>query len=302
MGMRRGRLIIIAAVFLAVFAVVAWRQLSPSTTPSADAVSTPAQQRAAAAAPTLALQKIAGSYSQPVYVAQPPGDASRLFVVEQTGLIRIVKDGTLLAAAVPGHPHAGVHRQRTRPALHGLRPQVRDQPAFLRRLHEHRRGHEGRALPGVGLEPGPRRHVHRPRAPAHRPAIQQPQRRPAAVRAGRPPVRRHGRRRQRRRPRQPCPEQRQPSRQDPAHHPGHLPPEGRDVHEGDAQSVALLFRPRQRQPLDRRRRPGRVGGDRPPARRASGRAPTSAGAATRARTSTTRRAPPGWTRASWSGR
>ena len=105
MGMRGRRVIIIAAIFLAVFAVVAWRQLSPSTTPSADAestpnadaVSTPAQQPAAAAAPALARQKIAGSYSQPVYVAQPPGDASRLFVVEKTGRIRIVKDGALLA-------------------------------------------------------------------------------------------------------------------------------------------------------------------------------------------------------------
>jgi glucose/arabinose dehydrogenase len=40
--------------------------------------------------------EVARGFSQPVYVASPPGDA-RLFVVEQTGRIRIIQNGTVLA-------------------------------------------------------------------------------------------------------------------------------------------------------------------------------------------------------------
>ena len=38
------------------------------------------------------LQKI-GSFDSPVYVTSPPGDKSRLFVVEQGGTVRVVKGG-----------------------------------------------------------------------------------------------------------------------------------------------------------------------------------------------------------------
>jgi glucose/arabinose dehydrogenase len=38
-----------------------------------------------------------GSFISPVYVSSPPGDRRRLFVVEQPGRIRIVKDGAALA-------------------------------------------------------------------------------------------------------------------------------------------------------------------------------------------------------------
>jgi glucose/arabinose dehydrogenase len=37
-----------------------------------------------------------GSFSSPVYVAQPPGDTSRLFVVEQAGRIMLIKNGRKL--------------------------------------------------------------------------------------------------------------------------------------------------------------------------------------------------------------
>jgi glucose/arabinose dehydrogenase len=37
-----------------------------------------------------------GDFSQPVYVAQPPGDRHNLFVVEKTGAIRVVGDGKTL--------------------------------------------------------------------------------------------------------------------------------------------------------------------------------------------------------------
>jgi glucose/arabinose dehydrogenase len=38
-----------------------------------------------------------GQATQPVYVTSPPRDASRLFIVEQTGTIRVLKNGELLA-------------------------------------------------------------------------------------------------------------------------------------------------------------------------------------------------------------
>jgi Glucose / Sorbosone dehydrogenase len=50
---------------------------------------------AAAAAPELV--KV-GDFSSPVGIAAPPGDASRLFVVERGGLVRLVKDGATLPA------------------------------------------------------------------------------------------------------------------------------------------------------------------------------------------------------------
>src|SRR5437868_4421997 len=44
----------------------------------------------------LALEVVAEGLDAPVHVASPPGDP-RLFIVEQPGRIRIVKDGRLLA-------------------------------------------------------------------------------------------------------------------------------------------------------------------------------------------------------------
>ena len=44
------------------------------------------------------LQAVAAGLSSPLYLTAPVGDASRLFVVEKTGGIRIVKDGALLEA------------------------------------------------------------------------------------------------------------------------------------------------------------------------------------------------------------
>jgi glucose/arabinose dehydrogenase len=40
-----------------------------------------------------------GTFSSPIYVTAPPGDGERVFVVEQGGLIRIVKNGTTLGTA-----------------------------------------------------------------------------------------------------------------------------------------------------------------------------------------------------------
>lgn len=48
--------------------------------------------------PDLALDTIATGLSHPLFVTAPPGDRSRLFLVERTGQIRIVKNGTLLSS------------------------------------------------------------------------------------------------------------------------------------------------------------------------------------------------------------
>jgi glucose/arabinose dehydrogenase len=42
------------------------------------------------------LQEIVSGLSVPLYLTAPPGDAARLFIVEKTGAIRIVKNGILL--------------------------------------------------------------------------------------------------------------------------------------------------------------------------------------------------------------
>jgi glucose/arabinose dehydrogenase len=42
------------------------------------------------------LQEVAGGLSLPLYLTAPPGDVARLFIVEKTGAIRIIKDGVLV--------------------------------------------------------------------------------------------------------------------------------------------------------------------------------------------------------------
>jgi hypothetical protein len=46
--------------------------------------------------PELAANLVMGGFSHPLFVTSPPGDSHRLFVVERTGTIRIIKDGVLL--------------------------------------------------------------------------------------------------------------------------------------------------------------------------------------------------------------
>ena len=51
---------------------------------------------AGSTAGTLARSPVAGTYTLPSYVAAPPGDATRLFVVQQGGVIRLVRNGAAL--------------------------------------------------------------------------------------------------------------------------------------------------------------------------------------------------------------
>jgi glucose/arabinose dehydrogenase len=91
---RRIRLLAAAAV-LVVLGCGGSGGRATARTPSPTATDSPAQS-AVAAKPGLRLKRI-GNFSSPVYVTSPPGDRHRLFVVEQGGTIRIVKDGKTLA-------------------------------------------------------------------------------------------------------------------------------------------------------------------------------------------------------------
>ncbi len=69
---------------------------APTTSTPGRAAATSAMAAARAAVPKVALHLVASGLSQPVYATSPPGDTHRLFVVEKTGRIVIIKDGTLL--------------------------------------------------------------------------------------------------------------------------------------------------------------------------------------------------------------
>ncbi|MCI0657071.1 MAG: hypothetical protein L0170_08365, partial [Acidobacteria bacterium] len=51
-----------------------------------------------APASALTTVRVPGDYLRPTLITAPPEDTSRLFIVEQDGTIRIVKDGVLLPA------------------------------------------------------------------------------------------------------------------------------------------------------------------------------------------------------------
>jgi glucose/arabinose dehydrogenase len=71
---------------------------APAPGVSTTAMSAPAAApRAVTSPPAVSLQKLPGTFDEPVYLTAPRGDTSRLFVVEKTGVIRIVKNGSLLS-------------------------------------------------------------------------------------------------------------------------------------------------------------------------------------------------------------
>jgi glucose/arabinose dehydrogenase len=80
---------------------------SPTAAPTAPAGPSPAPSPSPAvtpeptAQPTLLLKltEVASGLEQPVFVASPPGDGARLFILEQTGRVRILIDGELLDEA-----------------------------------------------------------------------------------------------------------------------------------------------------------------------------------------------------------
>jgi glucose/arabinose dehydrogenase len=69
---------------------------TPAGTATPTATAAGGASTAAVGRPGLRLKRI-GTFSNPVYVTAPPGDRSRIFVVEQAGRIRIVRKGKTLA-------------------------------------------------------------------------------------------------------------------------------------------------------------------------------------------------------------
>jgi glucose/arabinose dehydrogenase len=66
---------------------------APAVTPTPTPVPTP--EPTAPPLPPLRLAEVASGLDQPVFVTAPPGDSERLFVVEQTGRIRVLFRGAL---------------------------------------------------------------------------------------------------------------------------------------------------------------------------------------------------------------
>ena len=193
--------------------------------------------------------------------------------------------------ALPRHLEPGLDRRRAGPALHGVRPALRDQRALLRRLHQRERRHARRALHGLEGRPERGGRRQRPHHPPRPPALLQPQRGTVAVRPRRAPLRRPRRRRQRRRSQPLRAEPLDPALQDPAPQRQRVAGEGAEVRDGPAEPLALLVRQQDGSAVDRRRRSGQVGGGRLPEAGRSGRRQLRAGAPTRARTSTTAPSP-----------
>ena len=108
-SMQRFVAIIAAAVVLAGLGILFVVGSPPAE--NAGASSTP---RAAASPPAVSLQKLAPAFDQPVYVTAPPGDASRLFVVEKTGAHQDREGRRPAPPAVPRHLRARSHAAASR--------------------------------------------------------------------------------------------------------------------------------------------------------------------------------------------
>jgi glucose/arabinose dehydrogenase len=80
---------------LALLALVASGLTACGSSSSNDTAGTTAPTAPATAAAGVRLARVA-SFDQPLYVTAPPGDRRRIFVVEQTGRIRVVRDGRKL--------------------------------------------------------------------------------------------------------------------------------------------------------------------------------------------------------------
>ena len=178
------------------------------------------------------------------------GAERRLYVVEQEGRIRIVRNGRITGTSSTSARGSGVLR-RAGPPLGCVPSALREERALLRLLH------------GPGE---PRRRVPRPACGSHaaerRRPVLEPQRRSTRVRARRSPLRRHGGLGLRRRSGEPRAEHGFPVRQAARDQRRSTRRALADRRPGSAQSMALLVRPQDGRPLHRRCRPELLGGGR----------------------------------------
>ena len=90
---------------------------------------------------------VVGGLNAPLHVAGVKGQAGRLYIVEQGGLIRVFERGRLRAAPFLDIRVAGLRGRRARAALGRVPSGVRDEQAVLRQLHRPQRAHERRRVP-----------------------------------------------------------------------------------------------------------------------------------------------------------
>ena len=230
------------------------------------------------AAHALSFQQVASGFASPVDVASAPGDPSTLYVVEQQGTIKIVKGGQVTGTFldIRSRIRSGGEQGLLSVAFHPAYAQNHRFYVDYTDTNGDTRVVEFKSANGVG----PARQ--RAAAPLRPPAVREPQRRAAPVRQVGLPLRRHGRRRLRRRSGESRAEPQVAPRQAAAHQPDARRLRVADRRLRAAEPVAVLVRPEDRRPLDRRRRPERPGRRSTTARRrGSGSSPTTAGAATR---------------------
>ena len=224
--------------------------------------------RPVVAAPSATLVAVEAGFSNPVLVTNAGDGSGRLFVVEQGGRIKVIKNGNTLATPflnISGKLSLGGERGLLGLAFHPSYETNRKLYVYFTRGDGDVVVEEYRADPGNpdrALASSARRIL------THQPSARQSQRRPSGIRAGRLPVHRHGRWRRLGRP-----EQQRPatdtllgkllridingtSGSQGLPHPIVEParrqagPE-RDLVVGPAEPVALLVRPRDRRPVDR---------------------------------------------------
>ena len=233
------------------------------------------------AAPTdahIKLRLIASHLSMPVYATSANDGSGRTFIVEKTGKIKILQKNGVVRST----PFLNISSEVSKGSEQGLlglafHPGFKTNHKLYVNFTNTRRQHGHPRVPGLLLEPERRERTSTKRDdPQDRAAVRQPQRRHAGLRAGRLPVHRDGRRRRRaaipaigRRTRTSCSARcsgstsTTRSRTPPTGIPATQPVrrrrrQGRDLADRPAQPVALLVRPDDRRPLDRRRGAGRA--------------------------------------------
>src|SRR5712691_11484021 len=137
---------------------------------------------------------VTSGLSSPVYLTAPTGDTARLFVVEQSGQIRIVQHGQLLPAAF-----LDIHTRLVSGGEQGLLS-VAFHPnyganGFFYVNYTDLNGDTRVERYTVSAADSNLRHGLTQAHPLCPPAVHQPQRRARHVRAGRDALHRHGRRR-----------------------------------------------------------------------------------------------------------
>ena len=154
----------------------------------------------------LTFSRIARGLSSPVYITHSGDNNGRLFVVEQTGRIRVIRKGVLQSAPfldLRSKVSTGGERGLLGLAFH---PDYSWNRKFYVNYTDRNGDTVDRPVPALGDERQPGRRLDGQDRPSHPAAVLEPQRRDARVRARPLPLHRDGRRRQRRRSRQPRPE------------------------------------------------------------------------------------------------